>query len=100
MGSLPPAALAGVVGVDGLLAQHSSQLLEGGRLLAAQEDGGIHVADDGIGVVPVSYTHLDVYKRQFSSCSTILLCKSPKFNQSAFTTFQLQSKLFLSLIHI
>src|SRR5699024_5997730 len=28
-------------------------LLEGSRFLAAQEDGGIHVADDGIGVVLV-----------------------------------------------
>ena len=53
MGGFPPTVLAGVVGVDGLLAQHSGQLFEGGRLLAAQEDGGIHVADDGIGVVLV-----------------------------------------------
>ena len=53
MGGFPPTALAGVVGVDGLLAQHGCQLLEGGRLLAAQEDGSIHVADDGIGVVLV-----------------------------------------------
>ena len=53
MGGFPPTALAGVVGVDGLLAQHGGQLLEGSRFLAAQEDGGIHVADDGIGVVLV-----------------------------------------------
>ena len=53
MGGFPPTALAGVVGVDGLLAQNGGQLLEGSRLLAAQEDGGIHVADDGIGVVLV-----------------------------------------------
>ena len=53
VGGFPPTALPGVVGVDGLLAQHSGQLFEGGRLLAAQEDGGIHVADDGIGVVLV-----------------------------------------------
>ncbi len=31
----------------------TTQLLEGSRFLAAQEDGGIHVADDGIGVVLV-----------------------------------------------
>ena len=54
MGGLPATALTGVVGVDGLLAQYGGQLLEGGRLLAAQEDGGIHVADDGIGVVLVN----------------------------------------------
>ena len=53
VGGFPPTALAGVVGVDGLLAQNGGQLLEGSRLLAAQEDGGIHVADDGIGVVLV-----------------------------------------------
>ena len=53
VGGFPPTALAGVVGVDGLLAQHGGQLLEGSRFLAAQEDGGIHVADDGIGVVLV-----------------------------------------------
>ena len=53
VGGFPPTILAGVVGVDGLLAQHGGQLLEGSRLLAAQEDGGIHVADDGIGVVLV-----------------------------------------------
>ena len=35
VGSLPPPALAGVVGVDGLLAQHGLQLLERGWLLAA-----------------------------------------------------------------
>ena len=46
MGCLAAPALAGVVGVDGLLAQHGGQLLEGCRLFAAQEDGGIHVADD------------------------------------------------------
>jgi len=53
VGGFPPTALPGVVGVDGLLAQHGGQLLEGSRFLAAQEDGGIHVADDGIGVVLV-----------------------------------------------
>ena len=53
MGGFPPTVLAGVVGVDGFLAQHGGQLLEGSRFLAAQEDGGIHVADDGIGVVLV-----------------------------------------------
>ena len=53
MGSFPPTALSGVVGVNGFLAQHGGQLLEGSRLLAAQENGGIHIADDGIGVVLV-----------------------------------------------
>ena len=54
MGGFPPTALSGVVGVDGFLAQHGSQLLEGSRLLAAQEDGRIHVANDGVGVVLVN----------------------------------------------
>ena len=53
VGSLPPPALSGVVGVDGLFPKHGFQLLQRGRLFAAQEDGGIHVADDGIGVVLV-----------------------------------------------
>ena len=53
MGCFPPTALSGVVGVDGFLAQHGGQLLEGGRLLAAQEDGTVHIADDGVGVVLV-----------------------------------------------
>ena len=53
VGGFPPTVLASVVGVDGFLAQHGGQLLEGSRFLAAQEDGGIHVADDGIGVVLV-----------------------------------------------
>ena len=42
-----------IVCVNGFLAQHGGQLLEGSRLLAAQENGGIHIADDGIGVVLV-----------------------------------------------
>ena len=54
VGGFPPTVLAGVVGVDGFLAQHGGQLLEGSRFLAAQEDGGIHVADDGVGVVLVN----------------------------------------------
>ena len=53
MGSFPATALSGVVGVDGFLAQHGSQLLEGSRLFTSQENGGIHIADDGIGVVLV-----------------------------------------------
>ena len=53
VGSFPATALSGVVGVDGFLAQHGSQLFEGSRLFTAQEDGSIHIADDGIGVVLV-----------------------------------------------
>lgn len=48
---LAPAALAGVEGIDGLLAQRLVQFLQRGRLLTAQEQGGIAVADDGIGAV-------------------------------------------------
>ena len=53
MRGFPSTTLAGVIGVDGFLAQHGGQLLEGCRLLAAKKDRGIHVADDGIGIVLV-----------------------------------------------
>ena len=58
VGSFPATALSGVVGVDGFLAQHGSQLLEGGRLLTAQEDGSIHVANDGIRIVLIDRLEL------------------------------------------
>ena len=58
VGSFPATALSGVVGVDGFLAQHGSQLLEGGRLLTAQEDGSIHVADDGIRIILIDRLEL------------------------------------------
>ena len=58
MGSFTPTALSGVVGVDGFLAQHGSQLFEGGWLLTAQEDGSIHVADDGICVILIDRLQL------------------------------------------
>ena len=45
-------------GVDGFLAQHGSQLLEGGWLLTAQENGSIHVADDGICIVLINRLEL------------------------------------------
>ena len=58
MGGFPPTALSGVVGVDGFLAQHGSQLLEGGWLLTAQENGSIHVSDNGIGVILIDRLEL------------------------------------------
>ena len=58
MGGFPPTALSGVVGVDGFLAQHGSQLFEGSRLFTAQEDGSIHVSDNGIGVVLINRLEL------------------------------------------
>lgn len=58
VGSFPATALSGVVGVDGFLAQHGSQLLEGGWLLTAQEDGSIHVADDGIRIILIDRLEL------------------------------------------
>ena len=58
MGGFPPTALSGVVGVDGFLAQHGSQLFEGSRLFTAQEDGSIHIADDGIGIIFVNCLEL------------------------------------------
>ena len=58
VGSFPSTALSGVVGVNGFLAQHGSQLLEGGWLLTAQENGSIHVADDGICIVLIDRLEL------------------------------------------
>ena len=58
VGGFPATALSGVVGVDGFLAQHGSQLLEGGWLLTAQEDGSIHVADDGIRIILIERLEL------------------------------------------
>ena len=58
MGGLSATALSGVVGVDGFLTQHGGQLLEGSWLLTAQEDGSIHVADDGICVILIDRLEL------------------------------------------
>ena len=58
VGGLSATALSGVVGVDGFLAQHGSQLLAGGWLLTAQEDGSIHVADDGIRIILIDRLEL------------------------------------------
>ena len=49
--NLPAPALAGVEGVDCLFAQGSCQLFKCGRLLAAEEDGAVHIAYDGVGVI-------------------------------------------------
>ncbi len=46
-------ALACVEGVDCLFAQGSCQLFECGRLLAAQEDGAVHITYDGVRVILV-----------------------------------------------
>ena len=53
MGNLPAPALTRVEGVDCFFPKRSGQLLQGGRLLAAQKNGGVHVADDGVGIVLV-----------------------------------------------
>ena len=58
MGGFPSTALSGIVGVDGFLAQHGSQLFEGSRLFTAQEDGCIHVTDDGICVILIDCLEL------------------------------------------
>ena len=55
---LPAPALAGIVGVDCLLAKQLAQLLERARLRAAEEQAGIAVADDGVGVVLVERLEL------------------------------------------
>ena len=54
MGNLTAPALAGVEGVYRFFPQAGGQLLQRGRLLAAQEDGAIAVANDGVGVVLVN----------------------------------------------
>ena len=56
--SFPAPTLAGVVGVDGLLAKRLAQLLERARLRAAEEQAGVTVADDGVGVVLVERLEL------------------------------------------
>ena len=53
MRDLPAPALPGVVAVDCLLAERGRQLFKGGGLFAAEEDGAVHVADDGIRIVLV-----------------------------------------------
>ncbi len=63
MGQLTAPAFAGIVGVDGLLAQLGRQLLQGGRFLAAQEDGAVAVADNSVGVVKIdSMEYIDLRK--------------------------------------
>ena len=55
---LTPTRFTRVVGVDGLLAQRLAQFLERARLRAAEEQAGIAVADDGVGVVLVERLEL------------------------------------------
>lgn len=57
VGGLPPTALTCVVGVNRFLPQGGGQLFQRCRLPAAQEDGTVHIADDGIGVVLVDDPH-------------------------------------------
>lgn len=54
MGNLTAPALAGVESVYRLFPQAGRKLFQRGRLLAAQEDGAIAVANDGVGVVLVN----------------------------------------------
>ena len=58
MGNLPPTALPGVHDINRFFPQCCRQFLQGGRLFAAQEDGGIHIADDGIRIVLVDRLEL------------------------------------------
>ena len=58
VGYLPSTALAGVEGVDGLFPQRLIQLLQRTGLLAAQKDGAVAVADNGVGVVLVQRLQL------------------------------------------
>ena len=58
MGNLPPTALSRVERINRFFPQRGGQLLQGGRLLAAQKDGGVHVSDDGVGIVLVDCLEL------------------------------------------
>ena len=58
MGNLPPTALPGVHDINRFFPQCCRQFLQGGRLFAAQKNGGVHVADDGIGIVLVDCLEL------------------------------------------
>ena len=48
MGNLAATALAGVIAVDGFLAQRRRQLFQRTGFLTTQKDGAVHVADDRI----------------------------------------------------
>ena len=51
MGNLAATALAGVIAVDGFLAQRRRQLFQRTGFLTTQKDGAVHVADDRIRAV-------------------------------------------------
>ena len=51
-------ALTGVEGVDCLFAQGSCQLFQCGRLLAAEENGAVHIAYDGVRVILIQCLEL------------------------------------------
>ena len=51
MGNLAATALAGVIAVDGFLAQRRRQLFQRTGFLSTQKDGTVHVADDRIRAV-------------------------------------------------
>ena len=51
MGNLAATALAGVIAVDGFLAQRRRQLFQRTGFLSTQKDGAVHVADDRIRAV-------------------------------------------------
>ena len=44
--------------INGLLSQNSRQLFQSCWLFASQEDGSIHIADDGIGIIFVNCLEL------------------------------------------
>lgn len=53
VGLLAALAHPGVEHIYGLPAQGGGKLLQGGRLTAAEEDAGVHVADDGVRIILV-----------------------------------------------
>ena len=58
MGNLAAAALTGIEGVDGLFPQRLIQLFQRGRLLTAEENRGVTIPDDRIGVVLIQRLEL------------------------------------------
>ena len=58
MGDLAATAFAGVESVDGLFPQRLIQLFQRGRLLATEENRGVTIPDDCIGVVLIQRLEL------------------------------------------
>ena len=58
MRDLAPSAFTGIEGVDGLFPQRLIQLFQRGRLLTAEENRGVTIPDDRIGVILIQRLEL------------------------------------------